>query len=52
MPKQPRQPDMQQMLRQVQKMQHEMEAAQEQLRHEIVEASAAEHLDAEISQPA
>src|SRR6516164_4132416 len=33
MPKQPRQPDMQQ-------MQHEMEAAQEQLRHEIVEASA------------
>ena len=28
------------MLRQVQKMQHEMEAAQEQLRHEIVEASA------------
>ena len=40
MPKQPRQPDMQQMLRQVQKMQHEMEAAQEQLRHEIVEASA------------
>ena len=40
MPKQPRQPDMQQMLRQVQKMQQEMEAAQEQLRHEIVEASA------------
>jgi DNA-binding YbaB/EbfC family protein len=31
---------MQQMLRQVQKMQQEMEAAQEQLRHEIVEASA------------
>ena len=28
------------MLRQVQKMQHEMEAAQEQLKHEIVEASA------------
>ena len=40
MPKQPRQPDMQQMLRQVQKMQHEMEAAQEQLKHETVEASA------------
>jgi DNA-binding YbaB/EbfC family protein len=40
MPKQPRAGDMQQMLRQVQKMQQEMEAAQEQLRHEIVEASA------------
>ena len=40
MPKQPRQPDMQQMLRQVQKLQHEMEAAQEQLKHETVEASA------------
>ena len=31
---------MQQMLQQVQKMQHEMEAAQEQLKHEVVEASA------------
>jgi DNA-binding YbaB/EbfC family protein len=40
MPKQPRAGDMQQMLRQVQKMQHEMEAAQEQLKHETVEASA------------
>jgi DNA-binding YbaB/EbfC family protein len=31
---------MQQMLRQVQKMQNEMQAAQEQLKNEIVEASA------------
>jgi DNA-binding YbaB/EbfC family protein len=31
---------MQQMLKQVQKMQHDMEAAQEQLLHETVEASA------------
>jgi len=40
MPKQPRMPNMQQMLQQVQKMQQEMEAAQAQLKHEIVEASA------------
>jgi hypothetical protein len=40
MPKQPRQPNMQQMMAQVQKMQKDMEAAQEQLRHEVVEASA------------
>jgi hypothetical protein len=33
-------PNMQQMLQQVQKMQQEMEAAQEQLKDEIVEASA------------
>jgi DNA-binding YbaB/EbfC family protein len=33
-------PNMQQMLQQVQKMQLEMEAAQEQLKDEIVEASA------------
>ena len=31
---------MQQMLKQVQKMQHDMEAAQEELLHETVEASA------------
>jgi nucleoid-associated protein EbfC len=40
MPKQPQMPNMEQMLKQVQKMQHEMEAAQEQLKNEIVEASA------------
>jgi nucleoid-associated protein EbfC len=40
MPKQPRMGNMQQMLQQVQKMQHEMEAAQEELKHETVEASA------------
>lgn len=34
------QPNMQKMLKQVQKMQADMEAAQEQLRHEEVEASA------------
>ncbi|HEY3189473.1 MAG TPA: YbaB/EbfC family nucleoid-associated protein [Solirubrobacteraceae bacterium] len=34
------QPNMQQMMRQVQKMQQEMAAAQEQLKHEEVEASA------------
>ncbi len=33
-------PNMQQMMRQVQKMQQEMAAAQEQLKHEEVEASA------------
>ena len=32
--------NMQQMLQQVQKMQREMEAAQERLKHELVEASA------------
>lgn len=36
----PQQPNMQQMLRQVQKMQQDMAAAQEQLKHEEVEASA------------
>ena len=36
----PQQPNMQQMLKQVQKMQQDMEAAQEQLKHEEVEASA------------
>ena len=40
MPKQPRGANMQQMLQQVQRMQREMEAAQEQLKHEVVEASA------------
>ena len=40
MPKQPRVPNMQQMMAQVQKMQRDMEAAQEALRHETVEASA------------
>jgi nucleoid-associated protein EbfC len=36
----PQQPNMQQMLKQVQKMQQDMMAAQEQLKHEEVEASA------------
>jgi nucleoid-associated protein EbfC len=36
----PKQPDMNQMMRQVQQMQAEMLKAQEQLKHEIVEASA------------
>jgi DNA-binding YbaB/EbfC family protein len=40
MPKQPRGPNMQQMLQQVQRLQQEMVAAQEQLKDEIVEASA------------
>ena len=40
MPKQPRPGDIQQMLQQVQKMQAQMEAAQEQLKNEVVEASA------------
>ncbi len=40
MPKQPRMPNMQQMMQQVQQMQKDMEVAQEQLKHEIVEASA------------
>jgi len=40
MPKQPRMPNMQQMMAQVQKMQHDMEVAQEELRNEVVEASA------------
>jgi DNA-binding YbaB/EbfC family protein len=39
MPKQPRMPNMQQMMAQVQKMQQDMEAAQEELRNEVVEAS-------------
>ena len=34
------QPNMQQMLKQVQKMQQDMVAAQEQLTHEVLEASA------------
>lgn len=37
---QPKMPGMQQMLRQAQKMQQEMEAAQERLRDELLEASA------------
>jgi DNA-binding YbaB/EbfC family protein len=37
---QQRKPNMQQMLQQVQKMQRDMEAAQEALEHETVEASA------------
>ena len=40
MPKQPRMPNVQQMMAQVQKMQKDMELAQEELRHELVEASA------------
>jgi nucleoid-associated protein EbfC len=40
MPKQPRMPNMQQMMAQVQKMQKDMELAQEQLKDEVVEASA------------
>ena len=40
MPKQPRGPNMQQMLQQVQRLQQEMIAAQEQLKDEVVEASA------------
>jgi DNA-binding YbaB/EbfC family protein len=40
MPKQPRMPNMQQMMQQVQKMQKDMEVTQEQLKNEVVEASA------------
>ena len=40
MPKQPRMPNMQQMIKQVQKMQQDMRAAQEELKDEVVEASA------------
>jgi DNA-binding YbaB/EbfC family protein len=40
MPKQPRMPNVQQMMAQVQKMQKDMEVAQEELRNEVVEASA------------
>ncbi len=40
MAKQPRMPNMQQMMAQVQKMQKDMELAQEQLKSEVVEASA------------
>jgi DNA-binding YbaB/EbfC family protein len=40
MPKQPRMPNVQQMMAQVQKMQKDMELAQEELKKEIVEASA------------
>jgi DNA-binding YbaB/EbfC family protein len=40
MPKQPRMPNVQQMMAQVQKMQKDMELAQEELKKEMVEASA------------
>ena len=40
MPKQPRVPNVQQMMQQVQKMQRDMAAAQEELKSEVVEASA------------
>ncbi len=40
MAKQPRMPNVQQMMAQVQKMQRDMEAAQEELKNELVEASA------------
>jgi DNA-binding YbaB/EbfC family protein len=40
MAKQPRMPNMQQMMAQVQKMQKDMELAQEELRSEVVEAAA------------
>ena len=40
MAKQPRKPNMQQMMAQVQKMQQDMELAQEELRTEVVEATA------------
>jgi DNA-binding YbaB/EbfC family protein len=39
MPKQPRMPNVQQMMAQVQKMQKDMELAQEELKKEVVEAS-------------
>jgi len=40
MAKQPRRANVQQMMAQVQKMQRDMELAQEELRHEVVEATA------------
>ena len=40
MPKPPRMPNVQQMMQQVQKVQHDMELAQEELKNEVVEASA------------
>ena len=40
MAKQPRMPNMQQMMAQVQKMQKDMEVAQQELKSEVVEASA------------
>jgi nucleoid-associated protein EbfC len=40
MGKQPRMPNMQQMMAQVQKMQKDMEIAQQELKNEVVEASA------------
>jgi nucleoid-associated protein EbfC len=40
MPKQPRLPNMQQTLEQLHKLQHAMEIAQEELKDEVVEASA------------
>jgi DNA-binding YbaB/EbfC family protein len=40
MPKQPRMPNVQAMMQQVQKMQKDMELAQEELKSEVVEASA------------
>lgn len=39
-PRPPGRPNMQQMLKQVQKMQHDMEAAQEELKHETAQGSA------------
>lgn len=40
MAKQPRMPNMQQMMAQVQKMQRDMEVAQEELKNEVVEATS------------
>ena len=40
MPKQPKQPNLNQLLRQAQQMQEEMAKAQEELKNEVVEASA------------
>lgn len=40
MPKQPRVPNMQQMMAQVQKVQRDMQLAQEELKSEVVEAAA------------
>ena len=40
MPKPPRMPNVQQMMQQVQKMQRDMELAQQELKSEVVEASA------------
>ncbi|HLL86785.1 MAG TPA: YbaB/EbfC family nucleoid-associated protein [Thermoleophilaceae bacterium] len=40
MPKQPKQPNLNQLLQQAQQMQQEMAKAQDELKHEIIEASA------------